>query len=79
MEIQSLDKVRTMPSVLKSLEAICEHEKPSAVYRLDFSKMTSISHMCTMQPRNTKQVENLRHKVLKNKRITHDDLYNLVN
>ena len=66
--------VRTMPSVLERLETRCGNEKPSAVYKSEVTKMSSFSHVLTMQPRNTKQVKNFRHKVLKNKKITHDGL-----
>ena len=69
--------VRTMPSVLRNLEARSESEKSRAVYLSEITKASSTSHMSTLQPRNTKQVENLRHKVLENKRITHDGLYNV--
>ena len=70
--------VRTMPSVLKHIESRCDKEKPSTIYRSEVTKSSPISHMSTSQPRNIKQVENLRHKVIQEKRITHDSLYNLV-
>lgn len=70
--------VRTMLSVLKHIEVRCDKEKPSAIYQSEITKSSSISHMSTLQSRNIKQVENLRHKVIQNKRIMHDSLYNLV-
>ena len=70
--------VRTLPSALKRIEARCDTEKPSAIYRTEVTKPTSVSYMCVSQPRNIKQIKNMRHKVLQNKRITHDGLYNLV-
>ena len=69
--------VRTMPSVLKRIEDRCDNEKPSAIYRSEVTKASSISHMSTSQPRNIKQIENFRHKVIQSKRISHDSLYNL--
>ena len=69
--------VRTMPSVLKHIESRCDKEKPSVIYRSEVTKSSPISHMSTLQPRNIKQVENIRHKVIQEKRITYDSLYNL--
>ena len=45
--------MRTMPSVLECLETRCGNEKPSAVYKSEVTKMLSLSHVLTMQPRNT--------------------------
>ena len=48
--------VQTLPSTLKHMEARCDTEKPSAIYRTEVTKPTFVSMMCVSQPRNIKQV-----------------------
>ena len=69
--------VRTCPSVLKELENQCALSSTSKVYKSCITKLPPVSNMPVLQPRNSTQVENVRRKMLKRQRISHDTLYNL--
>ena len=69
--------VRTCPSVLKNLENRCANEGTSKVYKSEITKLPPASHIPVLQPRNSKQVENIRLKQLQKRRLSHDALYNL--
>ena len=69
--------VRTCPSVLKKLENRCTNEATSKVYKSEITKIPPASHIPVLQPRNSKQVENIRFKQLQSQRLSHDALYNL--
>ena len=69
--------VRTCPSVLKELENRCALSSTSKVYKACITKLPPVSHIPVLQPRNSTQVENVRRKILRRQRISHDALYNL--
>ncbi len=69
--------VRTCPSVLKDLESKCTTSSTSKVYKSEITKLPPPAHIPVLQPRNSKQVENIRYKQLLKQRISHDALYNL--
>ena len=69
--------VRTCPSVLQSLESDCKSMSTAKAYRKQVSKIPPPTHLAVKQPRNTKQVKNIRSKVLEKQRLSHDGLYNL--
>ena len=71
------EHVRTCPSVLKSLDVKCGESSTSKIYKSLITKLPAVSHMPVLQPRNSKQVENVRVKKLQDQRISHDALYNL--
>ena len=66
-----------MPSVLRKLENDCSKGTTSKVYKSAISNISPLTHMSVLQPRNDKQVENIRTKELQKHRISHDALYNL--
>ena len=69
--------IRTCPSVLRSLEKECQHTTTAKVYRSHITQVPAPTHLPVMQPRNTKQVKNIRSKMLERQRLSHDALYNL--
>ena len=70
-------RVRTCPSVLNELETKCSTSTTSKVYKSSIANLPPVSHIPVLQPRNSKQVENVRVKYLYSQRISHDALYNL--
>ena len=46
-------------------------------YRKEITKVPNHSHLSVKQPRDIKQVRNIRSQVLEKKRLSHDGLYNL--
>ena len=66
-----------MPSVLKDLTTECTRSTTSKVYKSAITNLPPTSHISVLQPRNSKQVENIRMKQLQNQRISHDGLYHL--
>ena len=69
--------IRTCPSVLRSLEKECTHTTTAKVYRSHITQVPPPTHASVLQPRNKKQVKNVRHKMLERQRLSHDSLYNL--
>ena len=72
--------VRTCPSVMHNLDAQCSTSTTSNVYRTmitDTSMSIPSTHIPVLKPRDSQQVENVRNRKLKEKRIGHDSLYNL--
>ena len=65
--------VRTCPSVLKKLENRCTNEATYKVYKSEITKIPPASHIPVLQPRNSKQVENIRFKQLQSQRLSHAD------
>ena len=49
----------------------------SKIYKSAITNIPPSTHMTVLQPRNDKQVENIRTKQLQKHRISHDALYNL--
>ena len=68
---------RTCPSVLRKLEDDCLMGTTSKIYKSAITNIPPSTHMTVLQPRNDKQVENIRTKQLQKHRISHDALYNL--
>ena len=56
--------VRTCPSVLRNLEKKCITDLTSKVYKSEVMKGPPATHRPVLQPRNSKQVENIRYKQL---------------
>lgn len=71
------DHIRTCPSVLNELETQCSTSTTSKVYKSSIANLPPVTHIPVLQPRNSKQVENLRVKYLQSQRISCDALYNL--
>ena len=71
------EHIRTCPSVLKDLDDECVHSTTSKVYKSLVTKLPPTSHIPVLQPRNSKQVENVRLRKLREQRISQDALYNL--
>lgn len=69
--------VRTCPSVLKKLENRCISNTTAQVYKSEVSDFSSTQYLPVLNPRNSKQVENVRYKQLQQQRISHDALYNI--
>ena len=69
--------VRTCPSLLSDLKAQCQSATTSKVYKSSIPKLPPTPHIPVLQPRDSKQVENVRTKILQEQRISHDTLYNL--
>ncbi len=69
--------IRTCPSVLRSLENECKETTSAKAYKNHITKVPLPTHLAVKQPRNTKQVKNIRSKVLAQQRLSHDALYNL--
>ena len=69
--------VRTCPSVLKILQDACKHSTTAKAYKSHVTKVPPATHMPVLQPRNSKQVKNIRSKQLQKQRLSHDALYNL--
>ena len=69
--------IRTCPSVLTELKTKCNTSTTSRVYKSAITNIPSVAHMPVLQPRNSKQVENIRMSQLRKLRISHDALYNL--
>lgn len=69
--------IRTCPSVIKSLQQSCKYETPTTVYRKHVTNVPSPTHLAVLQPRNVRQVKNIRSKQQQKQRLSHDSLYNL--
>ena len=69
--------VRTCPSVLKTLEEECKVATPIKAYRDEITKVPPSTHLSVKQPRNIKQVKNIRCHILEDFRLSHDGIINL--
>lgn len=69
--------IRTCPSVLRSLEEECKVTSTAKAYRNRITQVPPPTHLPVKQPRNTTQVKNIRSKILRRQRLSHDALYNL--
>ena len=69
--------IRTCPSVLNKLKEECVTTTPMKAYRNEITKILIHSHLSVKQPRDIKQIKNIRSQILENKRLPHDGLYNL--
>ena len=58
--------IRTCPSVLKELTTKCNKSTTSRVYKSAITSLPPVAHMPVLQPRNSKQVENIRMNQLQN-------------
>ena len=59
--------VQTCPSVLRKAEKRSMTEQPSKIYKSEITQPVSTPYLSIMQPRNSKQVENIQLKQLKNR------------
>ena len=72
--------MQTCPSLIRTLDIQCSNSTTSHVYRhsiTDTTKSIPSTHIPVLTPQNSQQVENVRNKKLKEKRISNDSLYNL--
>ena len=69
--------IRTCPSVIKSLQESCKSDTPTTVYRKHVTNVPSVRYMAVLQPRNVRQVKNIRSKQQQKQKLSHDGLYNL--
>ena len=68
---------RTCLSVMKSLKEGCKYSTATNVYRKHVTEVPPETHLAVLQPRNTRQVKNIRSMVQRQQRLSHDGLYNL--
>ena len=68
---------RSCPSVLRTLDSKCVLNSTAKVYRSEITKIPPATHIVVLQPRNSKQVENIRFQQLEKQQISHDAPYNL--
>ena len=70
--------IRTCPSVLKSLENDCKVNPPAKIYKKRIThNPPPETHIAVKQPRDIKQVKNIRFKTLGKQRLSYDAIYNL--
>lgn len=69
--------VRTCPSVLRKLDEKCLENTAAKVYKSQITTVPPGAYLPVLQPRNSKQCENVRYKQSQKQRISHDALYNL--
>ena len=77
MELLSREHIRTCLSVLNTLHDECVHSSTSRVYKSLVTKLPPTSHIPILQPRNSKQVENVRLRKSREQWISQDTLHNL--
>ena len=68
---------RTCPSVIQGMKESCKYDTPATVYRNHITNVPPASHLAVLQPRNTRQVKNIRSALQRQQRLSHDGLYNL--
>ena len=66
--------VRTCPSVINSLHQSCKCETPTTVYRKHVTNVPSSIHLTVLQPRDVRQVKNIRSKEQQKQQWSHDSL-----
>ena len=69
--------VQTCPPLLGHITTECSRSTMSKIYKSTLTNLPSKSHISVLLPRNSKQVENVTMKQLRNMRISHDAMYNL--
>ena len=74
---QSRPYNRICPSVIQSMKDSCKSDTPATVYREHITKVPPATHLAVLQPRNTRQVKNIRSALQRQQRLSHDGLYNL--
>ena len=70
--------VRTCPSVLKNMRKHVETESSGNVYKKMVTEIKTGVHHGVLNPRNLKQVQNVKCNVINDRRYSKDDLYNLL-
>ena len=70
--------VRTCPSVLKNMRKRVETESSGNVYKKMVTEIKTGVHQGVLNPRNLKQVQNVKCNVINERRYSKDDLYNLL-
>ena len=74
--VQTKLKLRTMPSVLRSVEREVDSKPAHQVYKTKIVEKTD-GNEAVSKPRNLKQVQNLRERVKNEKRLTKDSIINI--
>ena len=69
--------VRTFPSVIEKLKNSCAHGTAATVYRNLVADIPPSTHIAVLQPKDTRQVKNIKSQLQKTFKLTHDSLYNL--
>ena len=69
--------VRTCPSVIKDLKESCAHDTAAIIYRKFVADIPPSSHTAVLQPKDTRQVKNIKSQQQRMLKLTHDSLYNL--
>ena len=69
--------VRTCPSVIEKLKKSCTHGTAATVYRNLIADVPPSTHIAVLQPKDTRQVKNIKSQQQKTFKLTHDSLYNL--
>ena len=69
---------RTCPSTIASIKEQVVNEYPAKVYKKMVVKSMSGEDQRILNPRDLQQVSNIKKRVDKANRLSHDDLYNLV-
>lgn len=69
--------IRTCPSVIEKLKKSCTHETAAAVYRKLVADIPPSTHIAVLQPKDTRQVKNIKSQQQRMLKLTHDTLCNL--
>lgn len=77
VKLHEMEHIRTCPSVLKKLNNMCVQSYTSKEYKSLITKLPFTSHVPVLQPRNSKQVENVCLRKLLEQLISQVTLYNL--
>ena len=62
---------------MKSLKEACKDGSAATVYRKHVTEVPPAAHLAVLQPRNTRQVKNVKSMLQRQQRLSHDGLYNL--
>ena len=65
---------RTCSSVMKSLKEACKDGTAASVYRKHVSDVPPAAHLAVLQPRDTRQVKNIRLMLQTEQQLSHDGL-----
>ena len=68
---------RTCPSVIESLKKSCKSGTVASIYRKHITDVPPATHLAVLQPRNTRQVKNIKSALQRQQRLSSDGLYNL--
>ena len=69
---------RTCPSVLETIKQEVTHEKPGKVYKKMVLQNIENQDHGILNPRNMKQVSNVKAQVDMKRKLSHDDVYNII-